>query len=227
MQPWFVSRSGFAQRISDEDKARFMRICPEKRYAPGDAVFRSGEPATDLHVIAGGRVKLVAPTASGNDRILAVCGADDFVGEAFLGEGATYRVDAVALTEVVTCPMSRDQFHRVAREAPGAALGLMEVLASHLFACREQLESSFDPVKVRLAKALLELCDRFGEEDEKEPGAVHLNTELKHDELASLTSATRVSITMAFTELRRAGLVEGTRGHYRIRAEALASLTDA
>ncbi len=222
MKPWYVKNTEFSKRISADDKSTFMRICPDKTFAKGDAIFLAGDPAASLHVIARGQVKLVTPTASGNERILAICGPDDFIGEAFVQEESFYRVDAVALTDVMTCPMSREQFVRMALNAPSFVLSFSEILAGNLFQCREQLSNAYDPVGTRVAKVLLEQTQRFGE-PLGEPGWFRLETELKHDDIAALISATRVSVSMALAELRDEGLIEGTRGHYRLNVPALTS----
>ena len=223
-KPWFVKNTDFAGRVSEEDMAVFRRVCPDRRYPKGSAVFHAGDPATDLHVIVQGQIKLVTPTPSGSERILAVCGPSDFIGEAFLEEASRYRVDAVALTQVITCPVSRGQFVRMATQAPTFALTFAEILAGHLFHCREQLSTSYAPVKVRLIKALLELSRRFGQAGDD--GWVSLQTELKHEELASMITATRVSVSMAVAELRDEGLLEGTRGSYKLNAPALQEMAE-
>lgn len=219
IKPWYIKDTDFAQRVSDEDMAVFMRVCPDKRYRKGDTIFYAGDAATSLHVLAQGQVKLVTPTASGSERILAILGPNDFFGEAFLSESANYRVDAVALTDVTTCPVSRAKFVEMSLKAPTFALTFAEILASHLFDCREQLSSSYAPVRARVVKTLLEQAERFGQFEEG--GWVRLSTNLKHEELASMITATRVSVSMAMSELRDEGLLEGTRGEYRLNAEAL------
>ena len=219
MKPWYVKDTDFTERVSEEDMTVFQRVCPDKIYRKGDLIFHAGDPATDLHVIASGQIKLVTPTASGSERILAICGANDFIGEAFLAENALYRVDAVALTDATTCPVSRAQFMQMSLQAPSFVLTFAEILASHLFHCREQLSSSYAPVKVRVIKTLLEQADRFGET--QDDGWVRLSTELKHEELASMITATRVSVSMAIAELRDDGVLEGTRGEYRLNAQAM------
>jgi len=226
MRPWFIKDSGFSERISAADKATFLRICPDRRYAKGDSIFRLGDPATDLHVIAEGQVKLVVPTAAGTEHILAICGPDDFIGEAFLQEAERYPVEAVALSDAVTCSMSREQFMQLGLNAPTLIVSFAEILTSHLFHCREQLSSAHDPIRLRLVKVLLEQALRSGSPD-GEQGWYELSTDLKHEEIASMISATRVSVTMAMSELREEGLVEGSRGRYRLFVPALSSLNEA
>ena len=220
-KPYVIKNTGFSQRLSESDMSVFRRVCPDKHYAKGETIFYAGDPATDLHVIARGQVKLVTQDANGSERILVVCGVNDFIGEAFLTEASTYFVDAVALTDTVTCPVSRQQFLQMALHAPHFTLTFTEILASHLFHCREQLGHSYAPVKTRLVKTFLEQAERFGEPEES--GWVKLETQLKHEELASMISATRVSVSMAIAELREAQLIVGTRGNYRIDVAALSS----
>lgn len=219
LKPWYVKDTAFAQRVSDEDMAVFMRVCPDKRFKKGDTIFFAGDTATSLHVLAQGQVKLVTTTASGSERILAILGPNDLFGEAFLSGSARYRADAVALTDAITCPLSRGQFTELALKAPTFVLTFAEILASHLFDCREQLSSSYAPVRARVAKVLLEQASRFGVAESE--GWLRLSTELKHEELASMITATRVSVSMAIAELRDEGLLEGTRGEYRLNAAAL------
>lgn len=224
-RPFVVRNTRFSEVIARQDMDVFMRVCPERPYGRGDAVFRAGDPASEMHVIARGRVKVSVATPEGEERILALCGPDDFIGDAFVAEGAAYRAEAVALTDVVTCPISRDQFLQMSLKAPGFVLGVCEILSGHLFDCRAQLASGFDPVMVRVAKVLLGVAERFGEADDE--GWVTVASSLKHEEIASMVSATRVSVTMAMGELRERGLVEGSRGTYRVHAAALASLADS
>ncbi len=66
---------------------------------------------------------------------------------------------------------------------------------------------------------MLEQAERFGEVLDED--WVKLSTELKHEELASMITATRVSVSMAIAELRDEGVLEGTRGEYRLNIEAL------
>jgi CRP-like cAMP-binding protein len=53
-----------------------------------------------------------------------------------------------------------------------------------------------------------------------------LKIPLSHDELASMVSATRVSISTILSDLRKQGLVKGTRGTYQLNVPALESLAD-
>ncbi len=222
--PWFVPDSGLMERLSESDRMVFMRVCPERPYGPGEAIFREGDRAEHLHVVARGRIKLVRYTPDGRERILAIVGPDDLIGEAFLREDARYRADAIGMADAVTCPMSRGHFQQLSLQAPMFTLAFAEILAQNLFRCRDQLAGSYAPIKIRVAQALLEQARRFGRPDDRDPDWLELDTELRHEEIAALVGATRVSVSTSVGELRRDGLLEGTRGRYRLHATALEAL---
>ena len=224
MDIWFVKDTDFSQHLSQEELQRFLQVCPTKQFDKGDTIFHVGEPALSLHIIVEGQVKLATATASGNERILAICAPQDFIGEAFLANVDSYQVEAVALTKTITCPVSREQFKRLMNEVPGAVLVFTEVLAGHLFHCYQQLSGAYDPVRTRVIKALLEQAQRFG--TPAEAGWVALKTELRHDDIAALVTATRVSVSMTIADLRERGLLNGTRGNYTLHLPALASLAE-
>lgn len=220
MKPWFIKESGFLQRIEPCQRAVLRQVCPERRFEKGRFILRFGDPATELHLILSGQVKLIRPTASGQQRIVAICGTDDFIGEAFLQNAGTYRADAMALTDAVTCLIGHTQFKALAKQAPEIALILAEVMATRLAHCWDHLSNSYDPIEVRVAKVILELTRRFGEPLAQE-GWYRLQTELTHDDIGSLTSAARVTVTIAFRELREAGFMKGTRGDYQVHIPSL------
>ena len=222
--PWHVPQSGLTKQVTPSDMSLFLSVCPEVRYPPGSAVFRIGDLAEHLHVITKGQVKLVVGTPRGQERILSVCGPDDLIGEAFVRDQDRYRVDAIALEEVATCPMSRAQFAQLAERSPTFAVTFAGVLATNLFHCRDQLAQAYDPIRMRVAKLLVEQARRFGEADGD--GWHRLSTRLRHEEIASIVSATRVSVTMTLTEFREMGLLQGTRGRYRLRLDGLAALAE-
>lgn len=239
MEAWLVQHTDVVKRIRDEDWEIFHQVCPYRPFRKGDTIYYAGDPASSMHIVAQGQIKLVNMTAGGQERIVAICGKQDFIGEAFLSENAVYRADAIALTEGATCPISRPQFLELAKQAPRFVLSIAEVLAGQLFECREQLTDAYAPVKARVVKVLLSQALRFGqplehslqqarsESSTQDTSAWYsLDTALKHEEVAAMVTATRVSVSMAIAELRDEGLLEGSRGKYRLELNGLEALLE-
>ncbi len=204
--------------------ANSHQLWPNKLYEKGSVIFHAGDLATDLHIIAEGQVKLIAHTSSGVERILAICGPNDFIGETFLQDNAVYQVDAVALNNTTTYSISRQSFLEMVQRNPSIALTFSQIMISYLSHCREQLSGSYAPIKTRLAKVFLEQVERFGQT--RDDMWANLNTNLKHEELAAMIKATRVSVSVTIAELRDEGVLQGTRGQYTINVPALTSIAE-
>lgn len=112
---------------------------------------------------------------------------------------------------------NREQFVQVAHQLPGVALSLVGTLAERLEQPEDQLETAASPVIVRLGRTLLRLIDRFGQPDGE--SSYWLEIDLRQEDLAALTGSTRVTITHTLGLLRKLGLVESTRGSYRVNAK--------
>ncbi len=218
--PWFIPQPGFLERLTEEEKIRMGTICPPRTYRRGEAIFRPGDPCQELIIVLDGTLKVSRLTERGQERILYLVGPGDILGANFLDANAQYHAEAVCLNdEVRICPVNRDQFIRVAKELPNVSLSLCGALAQRLEHLEDQLEAATAPVAVRLGRVLVWLAQRFGKP--AEAGWYRIESELRQEDLAALASTTRVTVTHTLSMLRQAGLVEGTRGTYRVRLEDL------
>lgn len=199
-------------------------VCSERTHRRGDVLFHAGAPATALHLVTNGQVKLVLPTSDGNERILAVLGEGELIGASFLLQAGHYRVDAVAVCDTTTCLLGREQFLRLASERPELLFGFSGMLMERLFHAWDLLGTSYAPVQTRLARVLLEQSEHFGRS--QADGWLELTTSLNHEEMAAMIAATRVSVSGAMNELRRLGALQGTRGRYRIHLPSLRTLAE-
>lgn len=223
IQPWRTERTDFQRRLSPADGALFREVCPPRDHPKGSCLFHAGDPAGSLHLVDAGQVKLVLPTPEGRERILALCGPGEFFGEAFLSGAQVYQASAVTATEAVVCALSRRQFLELTGASATFALVFAEVLAEQLAGCRSLSGSGFDPVKLRVARVFADHAKRYGAALPA-PGWYLLDTHLTHEAVAALVTATRVAVSKAVAELRRAGLLEGGRGRYRVDVAGLEAL---
>jgi CRP/FNR family transcriptional regulator, cyclic AMP receptor protein len=216
---WMVTDTNWSNSIPPDDMREMGAICPPRPYRKGELIYRPGDPAESLFIVLEGNVKLSMQGSTGRDRVVAVCGPDDFFGESFLTGNSQQSSEAMCLAErTVVCPISRSQFLEVSSRVPGVALLFATVLVARVQRLETQLELMASPAQARLGRCLLLLAKRFG--TEIKPGILNLNIGLKHEDLASLAATTRVSTTQAISVWRAQGLIEGTRGEYQIRMAA-------
>lgn len=215
VRAWAVKGARWSEQLTETELHAVGAICPHRPYRRGEHVFRQGDAAAYLYVLIEGHVKLSTPSWLGSERVMHVCGPDDFFGENFLTQAESCAADALVVSErALICPISREQFMTVVREVPSAALAFAAALAHRNAELETKLGVMSQPVQARLAHVMIELAQRLGTPTEN--GTYQLQVELRHDELASLAGTNRVSATHALSLWRKRQLVKGTRGHYQV-----------
>ncbi len=181
--------------------------------AAGETLYRQGDEVESSYLVASGLLALSVGAASGRERVVDLAGPGDVIG-ALSAHQDLYLDTATALgpdTRVVAVPL-----------APGsdAAKDLLDrAAARRLTRLTEQVEEEGAPVAARVATAFARLAERFGQE--VADGMVRLTLPLTHDTLAGLVGAARETTSAAVQQLRRAGLIAGTRGRYLVLPRAL------
>ncbi|MBV1704721.1 MAG: cyclic nucleotide-binding domain-containing protein [Hyphomicrobiales bacterium] len=94
-----------------------------RRYPAGVVILRAGEDDRALHVIASGRVEVLAEGRRGRRR-LAVLDEGAVIGEMSFLDGRRRSADVVALTDVETLSLGFDRFLQLSAWRPRIALSL-------------------------------------------------------------------------------------------------------
>src|SRR5262245_30799486 len=89
------------------DLGRQMR---RRKFRRNEVIFHQGDPGESLHVVASGAVKIVLPSAEGEEAIIATLREGDFFGELALLDGAPRSATAVALDASETLSLPRTTF---------------------------------------------------------------------------------------------------------------------
>jgi CRP/FNR family transcriptional regulator len=179
--------------------------------AAGSYVFLQGEPARLLFVIKAGRIKLTKTDAEGNEILVDIRKAGDFLGETFLAEDADYPLTAACVEDSLLCGITREQFEALVTENPAIGLQVMRAMSeriAHLTSRVGDLASTH--LEERLYAVLTTVAREHGTRTES--GLV-IEFPLTHEELSFLVGAHRVSVTKALKSLGAAGKVvrEGGR----------------
>jgi len=144
--------------MSDPLFARFGRA-----YAPGDVLFREGEAGEVMFVIQSGAVR-ISKNIGGMDKILAVLGPGEFLGEMAILNGRP-RSATATVVEPTRCLLieAKTLESMVARNAE-IALRLIKKLAKRLDSADSLVEILMhrDP-KARVMLSLARHADAFGE----------------------------------------------------------------
>lgn len=106
-------------------------LMPMRRLAPGEVLFRQGDPADGLFVVVQGSVSLIGSDGRVSQRYLSVS-PGMMLGEAAMLDGGGRSADAVADTAVVLHHLSAEALAELGRTQPAVALQMHRNMAVYL-----------------------------------------------------------------------------------------------
>jgi CRP/FNR family transcriptional regulator, nitrogen oxide reductase regulator len=204
-----LARARYLQGLSQDELADVDRRMDVRGYDTDEPLYRAGEPASRLFVLATGTVKLLRATAEGQDVLIDVLAPGDLFGTlSTLGDPA-YPDTAQALSVACALSITADDFRQVMRRHPSVALAVLDDLAHRLEQSRQRVtHMSAGTVEQRVAAALLRLVTVVGEPRD---GGVLLQVPLTRADLASMAGTTTESASRAMSRLRSDRIVESGR----------------
>jgi CRP/FNR family cyclic AMP-dependent transcriptional regulator len=191
----------------DADGATALRrSLVEQSFTKGDVLFREGEPGDRMYVIIDGKVKLGQTSVDGRESLLAVLGPGEMFGELSLFDPGLRTSTATALTEAVVVGLSHEQLQPWLDGRPAVAAALLQALARRLRRTNEAMaDLVFSDVPGRVAKALMDLGEKFGEIT---PQGLMVTHDMTQEELAQLVGASRETVNKALADFAQRGWIE-------------------
>ena len=184
MEDSIISRIPLFEGLSPEEQEELRAMMTQTTLRRGETLFNEGDSGDRLYILLSGKVKLGHASADGRENLLAVLGPGEIVGELTLfdpGPRST-TATAVAPTELLTL----DHNQRLRRTNTALA------------------DLVFSDVPGRVAKALLDLADRFGSPTDD---GVHVPHDLTQEELAQLVGASRETVNKSLAEFVSRGWI--------------------
>jgi CRP/FNR family transcriptional regulator, cyclic AMP receptor protein len=172
----------------------------------GDRLYDEGDIDDQLYVVIEGKVKLTRTSSDGREVLVRVQGPGDMFGELAMFD-PTYRTsNASAVTDARLAAIAHDDLREVLNGRPAIALLLLRELAQRLRIITDaNTNLIFTDVPGRVAKALLELSDKFGTEQEDGTLVSH---DLTQEELAQLVGASRETVNKALADFAARGWIQ-------------------
>ena len=183
----------------DDAAAASLRSSMETvRLSKGGTLFTEGDAGDHLYVIIEGKLKLGTSSGDGRENLLSVLGPGEMFGELSLFDPGPRTATATAVTDVRLLSLGHDKVIPWVTQHPQVALDLLERLAQRLRRTNEVLgDLVFSDVPGRVAKALIDLGERFGKETDE---GLYVHHDLTQEELAQLVGASRETVNKALAD---------------------------
>lgn len=171
--------------------------------ARGEHVFSEGEPGDRLYAVLTGKVKLSHASGDGRENVFSIVGPGEMFGELSVLDPGPRISTAVAVTDVTLLTLSANELYAWLLARPEGARQMLAALARRLRRTSEALgDLVFTDVPGRLAKAILELSERFGQVTED---GLRVQHDLTQEELAQLVGASRETVNKALADFSSRG----------------------
>ena len=189
--------------LDDEATAALRSSLGTVKLRRGEVLFHEGDSGDKLYIVTEGKVKLGRTSSDGRENLLAIQGPGQMFGELSLFDPGPRSATVTAVTDAVFSSLSHEDLLRWLDGRPAVARGLLAQLAGRLRRANDVVaDLVFSDVPGRVAKALLDLADRFGRTADD---GVHVHHDLTQEELAQLVGASRETVNKALADFASRG----------------------
>ena len=203
-----LRRAPLFEALDDDSAAALEAGVTIVELARADRVFEEGAAGNQLYVVLDGKIKLTRAAADGRENLLSVLGPGEMFGELSLFDPRPRTASAIAVTDSRLGALAHDDLRSWLTGRPDVALHLLQALAQRLRRANDVMaDLVFTDVPGRVAKALLDLADRFGEVRED---GLQVNHDLTQEELAQLVGASRETVNKALADFAARGWLQLT-----------------
>jgi len=194
---------------TDELRRAIEAIAVEVELERGETLFAQGDKGDALYLVDSGAIEISVVSPSGQKLWLNVMRPGDFFGEIALVDSKARTASAIALQPSKLGCVRRQVLFDAMRSQTELAFEFIQLLCDRLRWVSDLLEDrAFLPLPVRLARRLLLLADKMGDDR----NAILVS----QSDLADLVSATREGVAKVLATWRRRGWVDISRVTLRI-----------
>ena len=207
-----VRKAPLFAALDDEAASTLMSSMAQRRLERGDVLVHEGDQGERLYVIGEVKIKLGRRSSDGRENLVAILGPGEMFGELSLFDPGPRTMTATAVAETQLMGIGHEDLGGLLAGRPEVAKVLLAALAKRLRRTNENLaDLVFTDVPGRVAKALLDLSERFGRPVE---GGIMVSHDLTQEELAQLVGASRETVNKALADF-------ASRGWLRLEARAV------
>ena len=207
--------SGLPEPISTElfEKARIIQLAADK------VLFLEGDPGDGCYRVEDGLLKVSFISSTGSERILAILGRGAVVGELAILDELPRSASVTAIRDSQLRFVSRQQFSLVAKSHPEIYRHITSLLAARLRDTNMAVAAaSFLPLKGRVARALIDLADAFGEDVGSK--RILIRQKISQSDVAAMAGIARENVSRILNEWIREKLLSRVSGYYCLENKA-------
>jgi CRP/FNR family cyclic AMP-dependent transcriptional regulator len=186
------------------------------RHQKTQIIFTQGDAADSVFYIKTGKIKVTVVSKQGKEAVVAILGADQFLGEGCLIGQPKRLATAAAMTDCVTMCVDKTEIVRVLHDEPTfSRMFVSHILARNARVEEDLVDQLFNSTEKRLARVLL-LMANFGKDGRPEPVIAKISQET----LAEMIGTTRSRVSFFMNKFRQLGFID-YNGHLEVHSSLL------
>lgn len=187
----------------------------KKTIEKGEVLFLEGDLADNIYFIKEGIIKVFVLTSSGREKILALLGAGDFLGEMAIIDDQPRSATAQALEKSQVMVLNKDSFCTQIKKDPLLAYKIIQMLVSRLRQTDQQLMFQVSKSAYhKVGKGILDLAEKYGQNVDK---GLLISLRITHQDLASFSGVARETATRVLQHFINQGLLTINRNYLLIK----------
>jgi CRP-like cAMP-binding protein len=199
--------------------ARLFADARPVHMAADQVLFLAGDPGDGCYRVEQGLLKVSIIAPSGAERILAIIGPGAIVGELSIIDGLPRSASVAAVRDSELSFISRTAFQAFADAQPEVYKHLVTLLAHRLRDTDAVVAAgSFLPLKGRVARALLDLSEAFGQDVGQ--GRILIRQKISQSDVAAMAGIARENVSRILNDWIRLKLVSRLSGYYCLENKA-------
>lgn len=200
-----LSRVPLFQGLNEQQFALLSSRIQKISLRRGEVLFVEGDEGDRLYIITEGKIKLGHSSEDGRESLLAILGPGEMIGELTLFDPGKRSTTATAVSPASMLCLDHSDLVQILDTNPEVAKHLLRALAQRLRRTNESLSDLvFSDVPGRVAKALLDLAERFGTPADD---GTHVPHDLTQEELAQLVGASRETVNKSLADFVSRGWI--------------------
>jgi CRP/FNR family transcriptional regulator len=197
------------QELPEKDISTLAKVVSEHHYQSGEFLYRAGDDADSLMIVAHGQAKVFKLASNGKEQLIRILQTGDFDGEAALFGNIERTSFAQALMDTDVCSISRADFQKLMQSSPELAVNMVNAFGQRITKLEQQnTEVTTANVESRLANYLLETSAGLNQ--------ANFTLPLKKKDIATYLGTTPETISRKLTQMSDNELLENKGSHIKI-----------
>ena len=196
-----------------------------RKFKKDTVIYEQGDISTHFYFVLKGLVQISIFRIDGTEVVLELMGPDTVCGEGSAFDGLPRFSSAAAVEDTEAIEFDTSNMVEAFRKHPEFAASLLRVtsLKQRVLAIRLKHLASREP-RERIMELLTRLEDMFAIDH---PKGRLLVTHVTHEQIATMTGTSRVTVTRTLQRLREQGRIDILDGHILLRRKTAANKADA